>query len=108
MAQFGGLDILVTPEELQLAAASISSQVEKLQNGFEQLETIADSMNYYWEGEAHDSFRAYYETRKELIDQVMHNMQQIPVVLREMAGVYTEAESINEQVAQELPSDVIQ
>lgn len=108
MAVFGGYEILVTPEELAQKANIVSEYIHNIKSNFEDMEILIHSSNAYWEGDAGDKFREYYDQRKEDIEASLRNLLRIPQTLNEISGVYTNTENAITETVQELPGDVIE
>ena len=100
--------IQVSNEELLRIAQDTEPQIRQLEQKFYRLKQLMDRTKVYWEGEAAETRRAKFEEQQESIRQTVNSLKGQPVKLREMAGVYVQAESENEAAAQQLLDNVIE
>lgn len=100
--------IQVSNEELLRIAQDTEPQIRQLEQKFYRLKQLMDRTKVYWEGEAAETLRAKFGEQQESIRQTMNSLKGQPVKLREMAGVYVQAESENEAAAQQLLDNVIE
>jgi WXG100 family type VII secretion target len=95
--------ILVTTEELTAAAATLSTQLTKVQNCFEKMNATMSASASYWVGIAGDAHRKLYTDQKSAIAEILARYQEHISDLNEMAGVYSAAERDTEAQAEGLP-----
>lgn len=82
----------VTPETLEKKADEFTGIINDIKEHFNQIEAISAKTNGYWQGEAGDKDRAGYASYKDDIDFVIRRLQEHPIDLLSMAGIYREAE----------------
>lgn len=108
MAGIENVRLRVTPSQLQNKADEVLTQVQIIQREFEILEQLVKKTTGYWIGDAGDLHREKYEEGKETIEQMLRRWREHPKDLLQMAGIYSEAEHKLEEVALELPDNVIE
>ena len=101
-------NLCVDTEVLKTVSGEVESAIARTENAFEEIAQVIMSNGRYWEGEGADAHRALYEHNRERVDEAFRRFRENVTDLREMAGFYEYAETMNEQMADELPSDVIQ
>jgi WXG100 family type VII secretion target len=97
----------VTPEVLTRMAEDIEKQISDIQNQFSSIDTEVCKTRSYWEGDASEKHKAQYDSLKKEMDEAVKRLKSQPVNLLKMAGLYTETESQQKEVAQSLSADVI-
>lgn len=107
MAAFGGYEIQVTPEELLATATSIQAYVNDIKNSFENMKSQIERSRSFWEGEAADAFIMFYQNNTETIESSVRNLLQIPTMLQDISGVYSQTETVLSAVGEALPGDII-
>lgn len=102
-----GVVLKVTPETLVKMASDIGTQIEDMKRQFESIETDINQTKSYWEGEASDAHKNQYDSLKKEIDQAVHQLENHPVNLLKMAGLYRETEQKLTETSQYLSENVI-
>ena len=101
-------NLRVDTEVLKTVSGEVETAITRAENAFDEIAEIIMANGTYWEGEGADAHRALYEKNRERVDEAFRRFRENVTDLREMAGLYEYAESMNEQMADQLPSDVIQ
>lgn len=99
--------IKVTPETLQAKAGTVDGLIEKMTGQYEDLFRHVRSLSGYWKGEAADKCMKQCESDYRMVSEMMCRLREYPADLREMAGIYTEAEKAAVEISSPLPADVI-
>lgn len=107
MAIAGQVMLKVTPEDLAVKAQETTNNISKLKMRFSNLANIIARTNSYWIGEAGDLHRKLYQDEKENIEQMFARLSEHPRDLEQIAKTYMNAEDVAEQLASELPGDII-
>ncbi len=99
--------LLVTPEEMRVTA----NNLEEIQNN---IETITDEMindtrglTAVWEGDAAEAYIAKFDMLQDDMQKMKNMVLEHVNDLRDMAGIYENAERLNEMEANALADDVI-
>ncbi len=107
MPVIGSVELLVTPEQLNQKAAEVEKYVANMRNRFENMKTLVEKSNGYWVGEAGDLHRQNYMSQKDNIDTILRRLAEHPVDLRAIAQTYTTTELKAQEIALDLPGDVL-
>lgn len=109
MANTLGSDVMikVTPEELYAKSQNISSILGKTQQNFQEMEDIINKTESYWIGEAGEAHRQMFRDMMPHIEEITKRITEHVRDLNEIAGVYQETEREIQEIAEQLPSDVI-
>ncbi len=107
MAITGDVRVKVNSAVLNSKAQAVSNSIGKMQQCFDQLETIIKRTSYYWIGEAGDLHRKIYQEQQPQIEEMMKRLKEHPRDLVTMAQTYDAAEVQIQAMAAELPGDVI-
>lgn len=97
----------VTPEELRIISGEVTEKVQRVQSAFESLGIVVEDSQQHWHGDGNDKMRSAYSVRKEEYENIFREIREHIRKLQEIAGVYQEAENANEDLAMDLPGDVI-
>ena len=97
----------VDPSELKRAAEDVTRKITNIENACNELGTAIENSASYWEGEASNLHREKYQKIKEDISNVIQTMKHRPQDLLTMAGLYEEAETVNESTAEGLQGSLI-
>lgn len=103
----GEIAIKVTTEELLEKAAQINRSIDAIRGNFSEMEAAVKRSSGYWLGEAGEKHRRIFNGQKETIAEIMERLSKHVADLRAIAQVYAKAEKGIEQIALDLPSDVI-
>ena len=101
------IQLKVSPDALRTKAQEISGQIQTIENNWNRIYDLIQNSKSYWQGEASDYHRKYLKDNNEEIKKLLKRLNEHPVDLQKMAGVYIEAENQAVQLASALPDDVI-
>ncbi len=107
MAIAGDVLIKVNSTVLVGKAQSVSDNIKKMQDCFDELERIVNRTSYYWIGEAGDKQRSLYAEQKADVEEMFRRLKEHPADLTAIAQTYEAAEAAVSSVAAELPGDII-
>ena len=107
MAISGQVVLKVTPEQLLTKAETTKSNIAKLSESFEKISSIIEGTQHYWIGEAGDLHRKLYTDENEEIQEMLARFLEHPTDLELIAKNYLNIEDEVENLALELPGDVI-
>lgn len=107
MAITGDVRVKVNSAVLNSKAQDVSKSIGRMQQCFDQLETVIKRTSYYWIGEAGDLHRKIYQEQKPQIEEMMKRLKEHPTDLMTIAQTYETAEAQIQSMAAELPGDVI-
>lgn len=99
--------IKVNPDVLRAKASSTEGKIGELKAVFDALETTVNKTKTYWNGEAAESHREFYEKQKPDIETLFKRLAEEVSDLNQMASVYSTTEQEVKEISSELPSDVI-
>ena len=102
-----GIQLRVTPSELQRKAGEISGLLSNVRNEYESLKNIASASKAYWTGDAANTFRSYVQGIDSDMQRVLNRLSEHPEDLLKMAGIYQDNEENIVSMASKLPVDVI-
>jgi len=97
----------VTPERLREKSGEFSDIVKNIKRCFEQVEQVSAHTKAYWQGEAGDRDRESYTSYKDDISYIVRRLEEHPIDLLKMAGIYTEAESAAKSTNEQLKNNKI-
>lgn len=103
-----GIQLRVTPEEMERKAGEISGQIDAVEKNWNNLCDTVKASRTYWEGDAGDRNRKFLEDITRDAQSVLSRLSEHPDDLRRMAGIYTEAENTATELVNTLPDNVIQ
>jgi len=95
------------PELMQRKAIAVQTKINQMKTAFGNLEYAVERTGTYWLGEAGDAYRAAFDGEKENIDTIILRLFEHVRDLQNMAAVYAGIEKEIEDIANDLPSDVI-
>ena len=107
MAISGEVILKVTPEQLQAKAQVTKDNIKLLQTAFENISSIMARTQSYWIGEAGDLHRKLYTDENDQIQEMFARLSEHPTDLEQIARTYLDVENVVENIAMELPGDVI-
>ena len=99
--------LLVTPEEMESTANNLEGVQGQVDNITQQMLDEARNLSAIWEGEAATAYVNKFNTLEDDMQRMRNMVREHVDDLRDMAGLYRNAEEMNESEAQSLPSDVI-
>lgn len=103
----GGGIVKVSTETLVSKADEVKTKLDQMQTLWDTIETTVNHTKGYWLGEAAELHRQMYEEQKESIAEIMKRLNEHPVDLKQMAGVYSQAEAAVKSIAESLPADIL-
>ena len=108
MDYFISRDLIQTdPELMRQKAAVVQIKISQMKNAFDSLEYAVNHTKSYWAGEAGDVYRENLKHKKTDIDTILSRLSEYVSDLQQMAAVYAGVEKEVEELAQDLPADVI-
>ena len=99
--------IRVTTQVLKQKAEEFTVELTSLRQEYDSLDSVMNNTKNYWRGESADHQRSMYSIQKNAIDSMLNRLSEHPIDLKQMAGIYEEAEQINVSYSGNLPGDVI-
>ena len=110
----GNFDELLTsnviqadPGVMRQKALVVQAKINQMRSAFDSLEYTMNRTSTYWIGEAGDSYREAFHDKKSNIDTILLRLSEHVTDLQKMAEVYADVEKEVEDIANDLPSDVI-
>lgn len=97
----------VTPEQLEAAANEFSAKGTSAGNLTSQMMQLIEGLNRVWEGEAASAYMTRFRQLDKDIQRMIRMIQEHAEDLNEMAGIYRNAETGNQELAAGLSGDVI-
>lgn len=108
MAITGDVHIKVDSNVLRDKAVSVSKSIANMASCLEQMETVINRTYSYWIGEAGDMHRKIYQEQRPRLEEMMKRLKEHPADLLTIAQTYDTAEAAVQEIASELPGDIIQ
>ena len=99
--------ISVKPEELVVKASELQRKVSSIREKFSTMTSLVEKTESYWLGEAGSFYREMYEDAIKEQESVLKRLEEHPKDLLEIAQRYSDKELHLEQLANELPGDVL-
>lgn len=99
--------LLVETDALRIESDIVNRSIHNVSRSFEEFGNIVNSVSRYWEGEGAEAHKNAYRQKADRIDEVRNRFQEHVIELQQMAGIYENAERMNESEANALPSDAI-
>ena len=99
--------ILVETDALLIESDIVNRSVRNVSRNFERIGEIVNSVSNYWEGEGAEAHKNAYRQKADKVDEVCNRFIEHVIELQQMAGIYENAERMNESEADALPSDAI-
>lgn len=99
--------IKVSTDRMIEAAGMTVSSIDRIADGFEQIESRVRGASNYWEGKGHSAYLRSFNKRNEKIRDNIEWFRQDFIKLEQMAGIYQSAESEITESTESLPVDVI-
>ncbi len=97
----------VTPEQLQSAASEFSSRGTTVGNLTFQMTNLVTGLSSIWEGEAFTAYTTKFRQLDDDIQKIIRMITEHSEDLTEMARIYSEAETANQEEIASLAGDVI-
>ena len=99
--------ISVKPEELVVKASELQRKVSSIREKFSTMTSLVEKTESYWLGEAGSFYREMYQDAIKEQESVLKRLEEQPKDLLEIAQRYSDKELHLEQLANELPGDVL-
>ncbi|MBP3593862.1 MAG: WXG100 family type VII secretion target [Lachnospiraceae bacterium] len=99
--------ISVKPEELVVKASELQRKVSSIREKFSTMTSLVEKTESYWLGEAGSFYREMYQDAIKEQESVLKRLEEHPKDLLEIAQRYSDKELHLEQLANELPGDVL-
>lgn len=100
-------EVKVSTDEMARQADEVERLVNTISGRFDEIKRYMDATKGHWIGEGGDIHRKLYQSQMDDLSQILRRLREHPVDLREMAGIYVDAEKKNVITAQKLPTDAI-
>lgn len=97
----------VTPEQLESTANEFASKGTTVGNLTTQMTQLVEGLSSIWDGEAATTYTAKFRQLDDDIQKIIRMIQEHSNDLNEMARVYREAETTNQDEIEGLSGDVI-
>ncbi|MBO5030829.1 MAG: WXG100 family type VII secretion target [Lachnospiraceae bacterium] len=107
MAVSGQVILKVTPEQLLTKAQTTRNNISNLTAGFERIGSVVEQTKNYWIGDAGDLYRRIYIEESGQIQEMLARLLEHPSDLEKIAKNYMDVEDTVEEIALELPGDII-
>lgn len=100
-------EVKVSTEEMVRQADEVERLVNIMSGRFNEIKRYMDATKGHWIGAGGDIHRKLYQSQMEDLTRMLKRLREHPIDLREMAGIYVDAEKKNVTTAQKLPTDAI-
>lgn len=100
--------VKVSTEEMENKANEMNAKIQNMKKSLQQLRGLINKSTSYWQGDAANKYRSAYKSYESEINNMMKKLNEHSSDLLVMAGIYKEAESANDSLANTLPDDVIE
>ena len=97
----------VTPEQLEAAAGEFAAKGTTVGNLTSQMTQLIEGLASVWEGEAATAYTTKFRQLDDDIQKMIRMVQEHSNDLNEMARVYRDAETVNQDEIAGLAGDVI-
>lgn len=97
----------VTPEQLESTANEFASKGTTVGNLTAQMTQLVEGLSSIWEGEAANAYTTKFRQLDDDIQKIVCMIQEHSSDLNEMARVYRDAETANQEEIAGLSGDVI-
>ena len=102
------INIKVSTQELRRAADNVDNYINSVRKSFDEINSTVQKSSSYWEGEGGNFFRNDYASYDEDILQLITMLKDQVTNLRQMAGIYEEAENKTTGISTGLPDNVLE
>lgn len=92
MANRTGIVIAVKTDRLVTSAADVEAKIRRLEQAFSSIDQTITGSKRYWEGEGVSAYQTAYQKKMDIIKTALKRFQENVDDLREIAGVYEQAE----------------
>lgn len=107
MAAGGNVTIRVETDRLISVSRDVEQKIKRLEQAFSAMEQKISASRGFWEGDGASAFIAKYQSRKDIIAAAFLRFRENVTDLRQIAGVYAQAEQSALETANVLPGDCI-
>lgn len=97
----------VTPQTLQNTASEFSTTGGEIANLTSQMTDLVNGLSSFWQGENADAFKAKFAGLSDDIQKLINMVKEHANDLQEMAQIYIDTTTSNEDLIANLSSDVI-
>lgn len=102
------MELMVKPEEIIAQASEVKTNVETLEQSFNDIESKIQGTSGYWVGEAGDAFRDAYSAKVGDIQDVIVRLKSYSQALEEIARNYINAENDAKSIADSLLDEIVE
>ncbi len=99
--------IIVAPEQLASTANEFEGVMAEIQRVANSMTDQVNGLGTIWEGTAATAYKNKFNQLNDDIAKLSAMIKEHVTDLKEMAGIYREAENKSEEIANSLPGDVI-
>lgn len=92
MAAQTTMTIRVKTEQLVTVAGSVEAKIQRLERVFSDIEQSINTSRQFWEGDGVSAFLVAYRSKQDTIKTTFQRFRENVEDLREIAGVYEQAE----------------
>lgn len=107
MSEIYGMRLRVKTEELLIVADEVANQIRTLRQQTSEIDHIIERSSIYWEGNGQTSYSQAYRSKRDMMEEALHQFSENVTDLRTIAGVYTSTEQAAAETADSLACDVI-
>lgn len=101
-------ELQVSTEVLRQEAEKTVTDIRKMKQVLDKQRAIISRMGGYWQGEGYDTAIKTYMTLSNKSSEVLNRLEDIPTRLFDIAEVYEEMERVNQEIASDLPSSLLE
>ncbi|WP_432627716.1 WXG100 family type VII secretion target [Brotaphodocola sp.] len=101
------MEITVTPEELLRKAEELESFVNNINHSIEIIEDNIHCTSSFWKGNANEKFISCYNKKRQNVIEILQELKNSEIKLRQMSGTYTKAEKESEKIIEVLQGDIL-
>lgn len=105
--RMGDATLRVSPEVMYAKAQEAETQLNRMKQSFETMQSMVQGSATYWQGEAGDTHRTTYQTCEKKAEEIFKRLKEHVDDLRLMAAGYEDAERAAVSQIETLSSDVI-
>ena len=101
-------ELQVSTEVLRQEEEKTVTDIRKMKQVLDKQRAIIRRMGGYWQGEGYDTAIKTYMTLSNKSSEVLNRLEDIPTRLFDIAEVYEEMERVNQEIASDLPSSLLE
>ncbi len=102
-----GITLKVTPSELKSKAEEIQNQISNFESAWNQIVQIINNSKGYWIGDSGNAHQKQFAQYKNDVERIIKRLNEHPIDLLKMAGVYEASEKRAVEKTQALSSDIV-